>query len=551
MVQQNAPVPSGFTNPDGSNVMSGYHIIFNPSYADLCFPAVMTTIMNMKDNPFNPLTPSSQGGRIHGADIYLQWSTANAGMVDGNHYPNYYCNYDSSVSSSSSSDSEDSDGIAFTPVPRVGQTNFDPQNSTNTCIANNSYDWGQWSKAINSIQGTQDSRGRNLCMNVLDTEGFFEHERMREKCQIIILQMGENGQTQGFVCISDLRYVVQNRLHFQNSDSAHYLMDWEGDEVIHGEDYLYIDGLCSNMRGVGVSLTDKVIEMTYCASNIFRGVKLASLPYVVKYYWNKFCFRFRPGCFPSKPDPITFGNINHASEFLPLMFPENGDGKKYKRINDIVNTLKTAPKGERTWTDETMFSDPVYSEFLLSLNETQFKPGVIQPSGAPSLRTVTAKKPPARRRIPPKRYGINKTSYEKWRQDNQDRYMSDIFGPNYKKMKLSKDKIDTIVAASFQADKEGTTPVGEGIYMYLCFNTHQTPFTSMTLGYPCRSASPYVEYLLSISKSEYDKHYRKQRAVNYKEGGKKRRKRTKRRKRKKTKRRKKRRKTRKRRKKRR
>ena len=50
-------------------------------------------------------------------------------------------------------------------------------------------------------------------------------------------------------------------------------------------------------------------------------------------------------------------------------------------------------------------------------------------------------------------------------------------------MKLSQDKIDTIVAASFQADKEGTTPVGEGIYMYLCFNTHQNPYTSMTLGY--------------------------------------------------------------------
>ena len=50
--------------------------------------------------------------------------------------------------------------------------------------------------------------------------------------------------------------------------------------------------------------------------------------------WNKFCFRFRPGCFPCRDDPIRFGDVKHASEFLPLMFPQNNDGKKYKYIND-------------------------------------------------------------------------------------------------------------------------------------------------------------------------------------------------------------------------
>ena len=71
-------------------------------------------------------------------------------------------------------------------------------------------------------------------------------------------------------------------------------------------------------------------------------------------------------------------------------------------------------------------------------------------------------------------------------------------------MKIS-DKIkQQIIDASFAADKDGTTPVGEGIYMYLCFNTHRKPTVSMTLGYPSFRPSPFVKYLLENSKSPFD-----------------------------------------------
>ena len=523
---ENMAVTSGFKNPDGSDVLPGYHIIFNPQFADLCFMPVMNTIDRMAGGPFNPLTQSSRGGRVHGADIFIEWSqNNNAGYVNGVHYPNYYSTFDDDSSSSSSANSEsesesdsdsssmsvdDDEGTSFTPVPRVGQANFDENNSQNTCIANGSNDWMQWSRAINSIQRTTGRGGKNLCMDVLDTEGFFEHERMQEKCQIIILKMGANGRTDGFICITDLREIVQERLRFQNSDAAHYMKDNDGDEVLHGENYLYIDGLCSNQRGVGMELTDKVIEMTFHASNIYQGVKLASLPYVVKYYWDKFCFRFRPGCYDS-------GTAMHPRD----AFKSDDEGKKYLYLNDTANKIPSRNPEGKVWTDETMFSDPIYSKFLLSLNEVNFEPGVIQPSGAPSLRSVGAKKPPGRKRVPPERL-FGKTDYERWREDHEAEYMHHIFGANWKKLKIS-DKIkQQIIDASFAADKDGTTPVGEGIYMYLCFNTHRKPTVSMTLGYPSFRPSPFVKYLLENSKSPFDNTFNLR-----KRGGKKKKRRTK------------------------
>ena len=83
--------------------------------------------------------------------------------------------------------------------------------------------------------------------------------------------------------------------------------------------------------------------------------------------------------------------------------------------------------------------------------------------------------------------------------------MHHIFGANWNKLKIP-DKIkEQVIAASYAADKDGTTPVGEGIYMYLCFNTHSHPTVSMTLGYPSFRPSPFVKYLLENSKSPFDK----------------------------------------------
>ena len=99
--------------------------------------------------------------------------------------------------------------------------------------------------------------------------------------------------------------------------------------------------------------------------------------------------------------------------------------------------------------------------------------------------------------------------------------MHHIFGANWNKLKIS-DKIkEQVIAASYAADKDGTTPVGEGIYMYLCFNTHSHPRVSMTLGYPSFRPSPFVKYLLENSKSPFDKAFDLR-----KRGGKKKKKRT-------------------------
>jgi len=499
---ENAPVPFGFKNPDGSWPIEGYHIIFNPTFVDMCFPAIMNNADGLTRILRPPLTSGSQGGRIHGADIYLEWSQ-NAQRVNNIHYPVWY---------------DPNGGVAR--VTGGGGPN-------NKCIANNSHDWAQWSKAINSIQTTTDSKGRNLCMNILDTEGFFTHTRMLEKCQVIVLLMGDNGNTLGFVCITDLRMMVQERLFDVDSDVAHYHLDDEGDEVLHGENYLYIDGLCSNQRGVGVAMMDKVIELTYNAQNIYQGVKLSSLPYVLKYYWNKFCFRLRPGCFDCNNNPSQGINldIKNAREFLPLLFPNNNEGKKYLYLNTLVDKLPNAPKGVdedgrkfRTWTDETMLADPKYSEFLMLLGPKHFNPGVIQPAGAPSDRQSgkKGKKPPLRARKPPPRFG-NPSNPIQDRIESQNLF---VFGTT--QPKLPDRRIQEILDAVFHADKDGTTPVGEGVYMYLCFNTVQKPHVSMTLGYPCTNPSPYTQFLLDLSsrRTNYDKIWMKRKkATKYSSTG--------------------------------
>ena len=510
MNNNNMPVTHGFTNPDHSPPLPGYHIIFNPTFTDFTFPFVINSLSFMRGQPFgNPPNLSSQGGRIHGADIWNQW-LHNNGQINGQN-TDYY---------------DIDGGLIYATTGEIGPDN--------KCIANGSVDWAQWSKAINSIQLTRDNKGRNLCGEAMDTEAFFGHDDMRTKCQYIILCSGGpansgfspdgtdwTGKTLGFICITDLREVIQERLYDidDNSDEpdvAHYHIDNDGDEVIHGEDYLYIDGLCSNVRGMGVQLMDKVIEMCF-HNQALRGVKLSALPYVIKYYWNKYCFRFRPGDDICGPNCIKLsGRCQHL--------PQN-----YQSINNIVNALPTAPSGLdedgrkfRTWTDETIAKSKEYLQLFreAAAMDKQMGEGTILPKGSPKMffpktgkRTL---KPTQKMTFDEDGEQVmDKTDYAYQQEDFQE----EVFGQ-------SKDRLSALDRESLKmhryADIDDTTPGGEGLYMYLCFS--RQPNISITLQYPCRTPSSNTNLLLKNSQNQPDQmSLRHMRRVRAPKGGKNRR----------------------------
>ena len=58
------------------------------------------------------------------------------------------------------------------------------------------------------------------------------------------------------------------------------------------EKYLYVEGLCSNARGVGKLLLNDVMNAG-AQKHIYKGTKLAALTVVISYYY-KLGFRFYP-----------------------------------------------------------------------------------------------------------------------------------------------------------------------------------------------------------------------------------------------------------------
>ena len=166
-------------------------------------------------------------------------------------------------------------------------------------IYNSVSDWNMASRGVRAA--VSPSPQIKACGDVIDTS-FFTEGRMRYQTNIIILNYGrpKRGHTPsptGFATLRDLSppslAVIMSKMRNEYFDRQ-WGQNYPQLKDLHEVDGIYIETVCSSVRGGGVRLMDLVIALTYASD--YKCVKLSSLPYVIQYYFMKFSFRFRKSC---------------------------------------------------------------------------------------------------------------------------------------------------------------------------------------------------------------------------------------------------------------
>lgn len=112
--------------------------------------------------------------------------------------------------------------------------------------------------------------------------------------------------THGFVVLRDLTRVTNGI--FQAIEQKKQQNAYPGSEYfeqlkayLSNEPMLYIEGLCANRaagRGAGMHMMDLVHRIALdTGPDIYQGCKLSALVYVIQFYFRKFSYRFRKGCY--------------------------------------------------------------------------------------------------------------------------------------------------------------------------------------------------------------------------------------------------------------
>ena len=106
----------------------------------------------------------------------------------------------------------------------------------------------------------------------------------------------------------------------------------------HPEDYLYINGVCSNEKGVGKKIIESINYIGFKSG--YKGTKLASLTYVIPYYWKYFNFRFK------NQRRTNYLKVDKEISQLPLsrqddgIFINDGGDKYVKLIKNVYSNGK-------------------------------------------------------------------------------------------------------------------------------------------------------------------------------------------------------------------
>jgi hypothetical protein len=172
--------------------------------------------------------------------------------------------------------------------------------------------------------------------------------------------------THGFVVLRDLTRVTNGI--FQAIEQKKQQKAYPGSEYFEqlkayltDEPMLYIEGLCANKaagRGAGMHMMDLVHRIAFdTGPDIYQGCKLSALVYVIQFYFRKFSYRFRKGCYG---DGAT----------------KNLTAEQLRALNNMVPRLPRLPE------DDAAYDYTPWVEFLKLLSVSGFNAQTTQEQAA-------------------------------------------------------------------------------------------------------------------------------------------------------------------------
>ena len=175
--------------------------------------------------------------------------------------------------------------------------------------------------------------------------------------------------THGFVVLRDLTRVTNGI--FQAIGRRERQKAYHGSEYfdqlkayLTDEPMLYIEGLCANRaagRGAGMHMMDLVHRIALdTGPDIYQGCKLSALVYVIQFYFRKFSYRFRKGCYG---DGTT----------------KNLTAKQLRALNNMVPRLPRLPE------DDAAYAHTPWLKYLQLLSISGFNAQTTQEQACKSI----------------------------------------------------------------------------------------------------------------------------------------------------------------------
>lgn len=123
--------------------------------------------------------------------------------------------------------------------------------------------------------------------------------KIREKAVLGKVGKKDKYNLTGFLVVKDISYKPMKQWNEEIGDVYK--------PMVKSEPFLYVEGLCSNVRGGGALLLDLANIMGFEMG--YRGTKLSALTMVISYYFAKFSFRHYTG---------TFTRTRGSRDYMPI-----------------------------------------------------------------------------------------------------------------------------------------------------------------------------------------------------------------------------------------
>ena len=170
--------------------------------------------------------------------------------------------------------------------------------------------------------------------------------------------------THGFVVLRDLTRVTNGI--FQAIEQKEQQKAYPGSEYFEqlkayltDEPMLYIEGLCANRaagRRAGMHMMDLVHRIALdTGPDIYQGCKLSALVYVIQFYFRKFSYRFRKGCYgDGATKNLTADALRPLNNMVPRLprLPEDDAAYDYRPWVEFLKLLSISGFNAQTTQDQ-------------------------------------------------------------------------------------------------------------------------------------------------------------------------------------------------------